>query len=229
MAMPSLVPAAKRAFDEGIMIPNYGSIGGQTYESNVAFVLRYMIDNDISGANWIELPAGKYTIRPFNENVSRCNIEVDITFNHVISHPCQGVWNAIAPLRILSFDIECQGRKGHFPEALHDPVIQIANVVTLQGSDQPIIKNVFTLNTCLPIVGAQVISSATEVEMLLKWKDFVCRVDPDIITGYNIANFDIPYLLNRAKVILYFFDIFIFLFLKFNFINYINFINFNLL
>jgi len=33
----------------------------------------------------------------------------------------------VAPLRILSFDIECQGRKGYFPEAEHDPVIQIAN------------------------------------------------------------------------------------------------------
>ena len=31
------------------------------------------------------------------------------------------------------------------------------------------------------------------------WSDFVQKVDPDIITGYNIMNFDIPYLLNRAK------------------------------
>lgn len=27
------------------------------------------------------------------------------------------------------------------------------------------------------------------------------EVDPDIITGYNIINFDIPYLLNRAKAL----------------------------
>lgn len=26
-------------------------------------------------------------------------------------------------------------------------------------------------------------------------------VDADVITGYNIANFDIPYLLNRAKAL----------------------------
>jgi DNA polymerase family B, exonuclease domain len=30
-------------------------------------------------------------------------------------------------------DIECAGRKGVFPEAEHDPVIQIANLVTRQG------------------------------------------------------------------------------------------------
>jgi DNA polymerase elongation subunit (family B) len=40
----------------------------------------------------------------------------------------------MAPLRILSFDIECAGRKGIFPEATIDPVIQIANMVTRQGT-----------------------------------------------------------------------------------------------
>jgi DNA polymerase elongation subunit (family B) len=34
---------------------------------------------------------------------------------------------------ILSVDIECAGRQGAFPEAKHDPVIQIANYVTVQG------------------------------------------------------------------------------------------------
>lgn len=92
------------------------------------------------------------------------------------------------------------GRKGHFPDASFDPVIQIANTVTLQGSENSFIRNVFTLGTCLPIVGAQVITSEHEHEMLLKWRNFVVSVDPDIMTGYNITNFDIPYLLNRAKV-----------------------------
>ena len=90
---------------------------------------------------------------------------------------------------------------GHFPDPQFDPVIQIANTVTLQGSTVPIIRHVFTLNTCLPIVGAQVICSATEEELLMKWRSFVLACDPDLITGYNIANFDFPYLLNRAKVI----------------------------
>lgn len=27
------------------------------------------------------------------------------------------------------------------------------------------------------------------------------EVDPDIITGYNIVNFDLPYLLNRANTL----------------------------
>lgn len=59
-------------------------------------------------------------------------------------------------------------------------------------------QNVFTLKGCLPIVGAQVISSQTEADMLMKWRLFIEECDPDIITGYNVQNFDIPYLLDRA-------------------------------
>lgn len=33
------------------------------------------------------------------------------------------------------------------------------------------------------------------------WAEFVRTVDPDIITGYNIQNFDFPYLLNRAATL----------------------------
>jgi DNA polymerase delta subunit 1 len=161
-----------------------------------------MVDNNINGADWLECPAGKYSVRDNNSCVSRCVLEVDIVFNKLVAHESVGPWSAIAPMsRILSFDIECQGRKGHFPEAQQDPVIQIASVVSVYGQETPIIRNVFTLNTCLPIAGAQVICSATEEEMLLKWRQFVNAVDPDILTGYNIANFDIPYLLNRAKVL----------------------------
>jgi len=128
-------------------------------------------------------------------------LEVNISYDDVKTHQPEGEWNKIAPLRILSMDIECQGRKGHFPEAEKDPVIQIANTITVYGQDKPIIQNVFTLNTCLPIVGAQIISSDTEEDMLLKWRVFLQACDPDIITGYNVQNFDIPYILDRAEAL----------------------------
>ena len=55
------------------------------------------------------------------------------SWDRFISHTPEGQWQKIAPLRILSFDIECAGRKGIFPEAQIDPVIQIASMVTRQG------------------------------------------------------------------------------------------------
>lgn len=103
--------------------------------------------------------------------------------------------------RILSFDIECSGRKGVFPEAHTDPVIQIANVITLQGDSKPLFKNVFTLNSCSNIVGTHILSFDSEAKMLAEWSQFVSTVDPDIIIGYNINGFDFPYLLDRAQAL----------------------------
>lgn len=37
--------------------------------------------------------------------------------------------------------------------------------------------------------------------MLEAWRDFVEEVDPDLVIGYNISNFDLPYLMDRAKAV----------------------------
>lgn len=209
MALPRLIAPAKRLIEGGnVTIPGCGTYGLQSYESNIDFEIRFMVDCDVVGCNWIELPANKYHIRDKNNHHndpnrpalrSRCQIEVDVAWDNFISHHPEGDWSKVAPFRILSYDIECAGRKGVFPEPDKDPVIQIANMVIRQGEKDPFVRNVFTLNTCASIVGSQVLSFQKEGELLKKWAAFVREVDPDIITGYNIQNFDMPYLINRAK------------------------------
>ncbi|WVR03623.1 hypothetical protein IAU60_000616 [Kwoniella sp. DSM 27419] len=172
-----------------------------TYESNIAYSLRFMIDTKVVGMNWVEIPGGQYELLEGSNKKSRCQIEVSCNYKHLISHAPEGDWLNIAPLRVLSFDIECAGRKGIFPEANIDPVIQIAAMVTRHGESKPFIRNVFTLNTCAHIVGSQVLEFKDEKDLLLEWRKFVETVDPDMIIGYNIANFDLPYLLDRAKAL----------------------------
>ena len=59
---------------------------------------------------------------------------IEIILRDIIPHEPEGEWADIAPMRILSYDIECAGRKGIFPEPEHDPVIQIAVMVQCQGT-----------------------------------------------------------------------------------------------
>ena len=231
LSMPNLVATLKRIMEtEGMNLPGVTGqeVLYQPFECNVPYVLRFMVDREIIGAGWLSLPKECYQIRNEQDKKTHCQVsslrfdylctcgfasfltlfalgplqlEVDISYNDVISRKSEGEWNKMAPLRILSFDIECQGRKGHFPEAEYDPVIQIANSVKVYGEKKPMVQNVFTLKGCLPIVGAQVISSQSEPDMLLKWRLFLEESDPDIITGYNVQNFDIPYLLDRADAL----------------------------
>lgn len=73
--------------------------------------------------------------------------------------------------------------------------------IIFAGESKPFIRNVLTLNSCAQIVGSEVLPFQREVDLLMKWRDFIQEVDPDIIIGYNIANFDFPYLLDRAKAL----------------------------
>ena len=59
----------------------------------------------------------------------------------------------------------------------------------------------FTLNTCAHIVGSQVLAHKSELAMLSAWRKFVEDVDPDLVIGYNTSNFDLPYLIDRARAL----------------------------
>uniref|UniRef100_A0A4W5LT21 DNA polymerase n=1 Tax=Hucho hucho TaxID=62062 RepID=A0A4W5LT21_9TELE len=211
MAMPRLIAPAKRLLEQGFKFGPFPIQSFSSYEANIDFEIRFMVDSDVVGCCWIELPKGKYRVREerkvgetdvhYPGKVSLCQYEVDVGWTQLISHPAEGEYQRIAPLRVLSFDIECAGRKGIFPEAEKDPVIQIASMVQRQGEKEPFIRTVFTLQSCSSIVGSQVLCFTKESQLLQSWAEFVRTVDADIITGYNIQNFDLPYLLNRAATL----------------------------
>lgn len=211
LALPRLIAAAKRLLGEGkVFVPNLGTPVYEAYESNIDFEIRFMVDTHLVGCCWVELPSGSWSIRS-KDLQTRCQLEVDVAWNKLIVHEPDGEWGRVAPFRILSFDIECAGRKvldqqGRvincvFPEADKDPVIQIGAMVIRQGEQEPFVRTIFTLKECAPIVGTQVKCYNNELEMLENWSKFVRVTDPDIITGYNINNFDLPYLLNRANAL----------------------------
>ncbi|CAL8467309.1 g6846 [Coccomyxa elongata] len=204
VATPNLVTQARGMLEHGINVDSLGRhTRFDTYESHVLFALRFMIDCNLVGGNWVELKAGGYTVLDSEDprKQSHCQLEAHVHFSNIISHPAEGEWLKLAPFRILSVDIECAGRKGHFPEAEKDPVIQIASLVTEQGQSKPLVRNVMTLDSCAAIVGAEVMSFDKEEDLLKRWRDLVIETDPDIIIGYNICNFDLPYLIKRAETL----------------------------
>lgn len=64
--------------DRGIQLDGLGMKSFMTYESNVLFALRFMIDCSIVGGNWIEIPAGKY--KKATKSLSYCQLEFDCLY-----------------------------------------------------------------------------------------------------------------------------------------------------
>lgn len=202
VSLYKFVPASRRLLLNSIIYDPLKSHVFEFFESNVDIETRFMVDTSILGCVWIELPPNKWYLRTSTSSrtkVSRCQIECDVSWEDFISHAPEGEWGDVAQFRIHSFDIECAGRKGIFPEPNVDQVIQIANVIQLHGVKEVMARNIFCLRSCAPIGHAEVYCYETEHEMLAAWANFIRELDPDIFTGYNIDNFDFPYLLERAK------------------------------
>ena len=88
----------------------------------------------------------------------------------------------------MSFDIETYNPAG-IPREDKDPAIMISyrgkgrGVITYRPSKKDFVETV-----------------KGEKEMLERFCDIVRQEDPDVLVGYNSANFDLPYLVKRAQV-----------------------------
>lgn len=208
VAVPSLVGTSRGIVERGFALAgNRGYFApAVSYETNVPFALRFMVDRSIQGGGWVKLDTslpttgagGLYPRVYKNESTNTCQLEVDIHYEQVA--PVEMM--KIAPMRIFSFDIECWNQEGKgFPVASKNPVIQIAVYLKEFGAQEPLMSGVWTLRSCADIAGAHVFSFETEEAMLTSFQDFIATTDPDILTGYNIQNFDLPYLLERAETL----------------------------
>ncbi|KAI7857219.1 ribonuclease H-like domain-containing protein [Circinella umbellata] len=105
-------------------------------------------------------------------------------------------------LRILSVDIECMALEDRFPIPNIDPIIQIGNTYcTLNGGTESTNQVIFTLGTCAAIKGATIIECQTEQLLLMEWRTFLLKYNPDILTGYYFQGFDLWYMIRRAETL----------------------------
>jgi DNA polymerase elongation subunit (family B) len=82
-----------------------------------------------------------------------------------------------------------------------DPVIQIGTTLTRgqQSAAESTEKHLFVFPDCAPIPGIHVHAYPTEKAMILAWFDWMIRMNPDILIGYNVFGFDESYLWARAE------------------------------
>ena len=171
----------------------------QLYESNIDPLLRLCHIQSVLPVGWIKLPAEKYQVIPKNSKEYRTQYEFHTTWRTIepVNIP------DIGPMIIASFDIECVSEDGSFPKAdrQNDRIIQIGTTCHYHGKKDCFMKHIITLGKCDDIDGAIVESYETEEEVILAWTKFMQRLDPDIITGYNIWGFDMKYMYDRTVLL----------------------------
>jgi DNA polymerase I len=160
------------------------------YETDICLKNRFLIDKKIHGMRWASIKCMPLTKSMDNEIL--CDNVVmasDIKEIDKISN---------SQLKYVSFDIECLPLDGAMPTPETSPIIMISFAFSskYKGHDS------------LILVGKKVDGVDSNVELFEFEEDLLNRFfeilndyDSDIVTGYNINNFDIPYIVDRVDIL----------------------------
>ena len=181
-------------------IVGLGAIKLKMHESNADPILQLTCCRHIPTAGWVEF-YGKEQ-KEENSKLTLCDKEYKVKWKNI--SPITS--DIIAKPKILGFDIEVNSTNpSAMPNAKKpgDKVFQISCVIARFGDPESKYEK-YLLSLGQPdqeIVGEDVLiyTYETEADLLEGFTKFICEENPNLIVGYNILGFDIPYMIDRAK------------------------------
>jgi len=147
----------------------------EIYEADILFHNRFAADMNITGMSWVRADG----------NVVDCSGVHRVEREDNIG------------LRVLSFDIEVlTPEDGSFPSADKDEIIFMS-----MAFSEPYhgVQNLVLVAKDVTCPRPDIITLKNERELLLRFQRIIREFDPDVITGYNIAEFDGPYIGERMR------------------------------
>jgi DNA polymerase I len=161
------------------------------YEADILFPNRFLIDKDItSGLSVPERRASDDALVVPHEEVEPIDMQADA--------------------RVCTFDIEVDDRSG-FPEDGEEKIICLSShdsandeyaVWIYEAPDGAACPDELAAYEGIEAeFDAEVRRFDSEEAMLAGFLDYIEKTDPDILTGWNFADFDAPYLLDRLEVL----------------------------
>jgi DNA polymerase elongation subunit (family B) len=168
-----------------------------TFEDRaLTYEFRFIVDTGLTPGGWFLLEGVSDEAQ-----IKQNGIDVDYRALNTLNSKTNARAD-IAPLRKLTFDIECESLDGSFPTPEKDPVIQVSTLLARLGrSDVPAVEKVFTWRPTSAFASSvQIVVCADEEEMFMQLCDYIVSdADPDLVIGYNSDYFDLPYLVKRAQ------------------------------
>ncbi len=159
------------------------------YETDILFKNRFLIDQALGGMGWVEAPIPEWTSGQNSSHAAPAPI-VNVQTLHPVQH------EANAPLRFMSFDIECLPDHGAMPKAEVSPVVLISMAFEPEYQGQ---KDLVLVGKNIECPRSDTRSCRDEYDLLVQFASILRDYNPDILAGYNSNEFDFPYLQERAK------------------------------
>jgi len=193
-----------------VYMGHIGKIQLKSHEMEANPILQFMCMKNISPASWFIFKGQK--IVKEDDKESLCDNEYKSSFTDF-----EPVKQLKAPARpyIMSFDIEVNSTNPNVAPRFSEPgdkIFQISCVFGYNGDPEEKFEK-FILTLCknkngdwvdlnLEKLGKNitVYGYDTESNLLEGFKDIILEKNPQLICGYNIFSFDIPYMYERSKI-----------------------------
>ena len=166
----------------------------ETYESGVDPVIRLCHVRKLPPTGWVRVASWT---TPDDPTFPGADLEIEADFSALGPAPEAPP----APLRVCSWDLECYSSTGAFPRAAlpADAIVQVAMAFQRVGQEAPERVVVVCLGDTAPVEGVEIVSVATEAELLRAFFGLLAGVD--IVVGWNTWQFDWAYVAGRLAVL----------------------------
>lgn len=182
-----------------IFVPTVGKIFLKIQENNADCILQLTSTLEIPTTGWIVFTGKR---RHENKKITNAKHEFECDWTYLKANSTIKVVGR--PL-VMSFDIEVYSSDPtRMPQVRlnEDRIFQVSCVFNRHG-EQKYEKYLLTLGEAQQdLVGSdvKVIELKTEGDMLEEYAKLVNEKQPNVIVGYNIFGFDIPYMVGRADL-----------------------------
>lgn len=176
------------SFRHPIVIPGVGRVKINVHEDHATPVLQLISTRNLKMAGWLNF-TGKLLSR--NDQITNCQREYIVDYKNL--HDNIDNTLAVQP-KVLSFDLEVNSENVNCMPS-NKPGDRIFQISCVFNDGRNIL---LTLPKCTQIENVTVVTYSKEKDLLVGFIDLLQKERPNVLTGYNILSFDIPYLMKRC-------------------------------
>lgn len=188
-------------------IPDLGEFPANSFklhEQNINDEVKFGIRRDIDPSGWISVKPLNLNNATYPKNFSKCHHSIYCDARKVKRSTRYTQDDQIDPL-VCSYDIELHSvnRKSSSPTPEKEGNVITMITLAFGRTSQPFEKwdiHTVSLYDCEPRTGVLYDCGGSEKKLLKMFAKIVRKMQPDVITGYNINGFDWGAILIRAKL-----------------------------
>jgi len=183
---------------KNLIIAGLGAVKLKMHEQDADPILQLTTSRNIPICGWIEFVGTK--IDTEEDKLTLCDLEYKVKWKNLIKHEK----NKVGLPKIMGFDIEVNSSNPNMMPRVEKPEDKIFNIscVFTRESSNEYTSYIITLgdpiDDMLGVENVKVIRCNNEKEIITSFTELIRTENPNIIVGYNILNFDIPYMIKRS-------------------------------